>query len=125
MGWSRSGAKCYRVGRSRRRTRNKFRFRPTPAIEPRQTRRSANEVSGYHGKPPPVGVLLTAGVGRVPHLANEQVQLASIEAGLAIVLPRQLESRKSILVCSNTTVGRLVQIDEATLNDKQDQCRFW
>ena len=58
-------------------------------------------------------------------LANEQVQLAHIETRLAIVLPSQFEKGESILVGSNSTVGRLVQINEATLDNKHDQRRFW
>ena len=62
---------------------------------------------------------------RVPQLANELVQLAHIETRLALVLPSQFEKRESILVGSNATVSRLVQINEAALNDKHDQRRFW
>jgi hypothetical protein len=52
---------------------------------------------------------------RVPQLANEKVQLAHIEAGLAIVLPTQLQKGESILVGSKATVDRLVQIDETAV----------
>ncbi len=58
-------------------------------------------------------------------LANEQVQLAHIETRVAIVLPSQFEKGKSILVGGNATVGRFVQINEATLHYKHDQRRFW
>jgi len=64
-------------------------------------------------------------VTRMLHLTNQQVQLARVETRFAIVLPRQFEKGESILVGSNTTVGRLVQINEAALNDKHDQCRLW
>jgi len=70
-------------------------------------------------------VRLTAWLDRMSKLANELVQLARIEARLAIVLASQVEKRESILVGGKATVGRLVQIDEATLNDKHDQRRFW
>ena len=56
-------------------------------------------------------------------LANEQVQLARIQARLAIVLPRQFEKGESILVGSKPTAGRFVQINEAPLNDKQSLAR--
>ena len=62
---------------------------------------------------------------RRPQLANYQVQLPHIETRLAIIFSSQLEKGESILVGSNATVGRLVQIDQATLDYKHDQCRFW
>lgn len=40
----------------------------------------------------------------MPQLANQQVQLAHIETGLAIVFPGQLENGESILVGSKATV---------------------
>jgi uncharacterized membrane protein YhfC len=51
--------------------------------------------------------------------AHEQVELARIQAGLTIVLPRQLEKCEPILVGSKATIHRLVQIDEAATNYKQ------
>ena len=54
---------------------------------------------------------------------NERVQLSRIQTGFAIVLPAQLEKRESILVGSKATIHRLIQIDEAALND--EQCHHW
>src|SRR5438067_12082712 len=57
--------------------------------------------------------------------AHEQVKLARIQTGFAIVLPRQLQSGEPILVGRKTAIHRLVQIDQAALAYEQDQCRFW
>ena len=68
------------------------------------------------------GVRLNAPLGR--SLANEQVQFAHVETCLAIVLSSQLKRAESILLRRNTPVDWLVQIDEATFDDKHDQCWF-
>ena len=90
---------------------------------------SAQQIVGHC---PPVPIIQNSlkeqdgdGVDRARQLANEQVQLAHIETCLAIVLPSQFEKGKSILVGGNATVGRSVQINEATLHYKHDQSRFW
>src|SRR6266568_623842 len=57
--------------------------------------------------------------GHSSYSTNECVQLRYIQAGLAIVLPCQLEKSESILVGSNRAIHRLIQIDEASLNDEQ------
>ena len=62
---------------------------------------------------------------RVPHLANQQVQPVSIETGLTIVLPAQLKNGESVLVGAKATVDRLVQINEAALDDEKYQSWFW
>src|SRR5882762_3868784 len=58
-------------------------------------------------------------------LAHEQIQLARIETGLAIVLPRQLEKRESILVGGKATIHCFVQIDEAAFDHEHGHHRFW
>src|SRR5947208_7953670 len=62
---------------------------------------------------------------RNPKSANEQIQLAHVETGLAVVLPGQLEKSESILVGSKATIHRSVQIDEAACNHEHGQHRFW
>ena len=66
-----------------------------------------------------------ARLANVTGLANQQVYLAHIETGLAIVFSRQLQKGESILVGSKGTVDRLVQIDEAALDDEKNQRWFW
>src|SRR5438132_3895873 len=60
-----------------------------------------------------------------PSSTNEQVETAHIEAGLAIVLPSQLEKSKSILVGSKATILRLIHIDEAASNHEQCNHGLW
>src|SRR5438477_3561466 len=62
---------------------------------------------------------------RVRQLANQQVQLARIETGLAIVLPAQLKKREAVLIGAKTTVDRLGQINEAALDGEKYQHGFW
>src|SRR5450432_1491891 len=57
--------------------------------------------------------------------AHEQVQLAHIQTGLAIVLPSQFEKSESILVGGEVTIRRLVQIDEAASNHEHGYHRLW
>jgi hypothetical protein len=57
--------------------------------------------------------------------AHEQVKLARIQTGLAIVLPRQLEKSESTLVGSKATIHRFIQIDEAASNHEQGHHRLW
>src|SRR5438132_6518469 len=57
--------------------------------------------------------------------AHEQIKLAHIQTGLAIVLPRQLQSGESVLEGSKATVHRLVQVDQATLDYEKDQRCLW
>ncbi len=64
-------------------------------------------------------------LGRVPDLANQQVERARIETGLTIVLPAQLKNGESVLVGGKATVDRLVQINEAALDDEKYQRWFW
>ena len=47
-------------------------------------------------------------------LSYEQIKLARIQAGIPIIFPSQLEQSESVLVCSESTVPGLVEINEAT-----------
>ena len=92
-----------------------------------RSRRSTNKVTGDHGagEARRRASVLTAGLGCMRWLANQQVQLGNIETGLAIVLPRQLKRAESILVGSKGAIDPLIQIDQAALNHEEDQRRFW
>jgi len=95
-------------------------YRRCPALAARGGRRLRSPLGRQEARLVPEWTL-----DRVPRLTNQQVQLARIETGLAIVLPGQLEKRESILVGSYAAVDRLVQVDEAALDHKHDQGWFW
>src|SRR5882762_1853371 len=54
---------------------------------------------------------------RLDYLSHEQVELVRVQTGFAIMFPRQLEKSESVLVCSESTIRRLVEIDEAAFHD--------
>ena len=59
-----------------------------------------------------------------PELANERIPLAHIEADLTIVLSAQLQSSEAVLISGETSVDRLVKVDDAALNGEEDQRRL-
>src|SRR5437660_9161398 len=91
-------------------------------IEPRPAKNAAtlsgiwlHHASAYRS----ANLVNSASVIVIAESAHEQVKLARIQTGLAIVLPRQLEKRESIFVGSKTTIHRFVQIDQAASNYEQ------
>lgn len=57
--------------------------------------------------------------------ANQQIELARIKTGIAIVFPAQVEKREPVLVSSKDTVLRLVQVDEAAFHHEHRYHRLW
>jgi len=53
---------------------------------------------------------------REDSLANQQIELVRIKTGISIVLPTQFEKREPVLVSSEATMLRLVQVDEAAFD---------
>jgi hypothetical protein len=51
-------------------------------------------------------------------LSYQQIELARVQAGVAVIFRSQLEQSESVLICSESTIRGLVEINEATFEEE-------